>query len=270
MTDVFKSIGLSNRSTWAGLRVVAVDIDGTLTMRGRFPAEVVASLYTLQSRGIKVCLVTGRPSGWVQGLATYLPVDAAIAENGGVIFLGAETQPLIRDAQTGNYVAIGDEQSRGSLRQMYSQLNSARPQLRVTEDNHYRLSDFTFHVNGLGTEALSALKSQVEQAGLAFTWSTIHAHIMPCGQEKGAALEWLLERWGIESRPATTTLTIGDSPNDASLFCADKFPLSAGVANIVKYRDLMEHYPRIISTMAEADGFVEIVNTLLKIKSEHL
>ncbi|MEY3902568.1 MAG: hypothetical protein RL189_1874 [Pseudomonadota bacterium] len=270
MTEVFKSISLSDRSTWAGLRVVAVDIDGTLTTRGRFPAEVIASLSLLQSRGIKVCLVTGRPSGWVQGLATYLPVDAAIAENGGVIFLGPETQPLVRDAQTGNYVATGDEHSRGTLQKMFLQLNSAHPHLRVTEDNHYRLSDFTFHVSGLATDVLSALKVKVENSGLAFTWSTIHAHIMPRGQEKGAALEWLLGRWGIDSRPATTTLTIGDSPNDASLFCADKFPLSAGVANIVKYRDLMEHYPRIISTLPEADGFIEIVNTLLKIKSENL
>lgn len=270
MTDVFKSISLSDRSTWDGLRAVAVDIDGTLTSHGRFPAGVIASLYALQSRGFKLCLVTGRPSGWVQGLATYLPVDAAIAENGGVIFLGAETEPLIRDARTGNYVATDDEQRRESLRQMFLQLRSVRPQLRVTEDNHYRLSDFTFHASGLAADVLGAMKSDVERAGLSFTWSTIHAHIMPGGQEKGTALEWLLAQWGIENRPATTTLTIGDSPNDASLFCVDKFPLSAGVANIVKYRDLMEHYPRIISRLPEADGFIEIVNTLLKIKSEHL
>lgn len=270
MSELFSEIRVSDPSTWSDLQVIAMDIDGTLTIDGRFSSTVVSALYGLRERGLKVCLVTGRPSGWVQGLASYLPVDAAIAENGGVIFMGAESAPLLRNAADGAYVSFDGRDARQPLADMFRELAGQRSDLRITEDNCYRLSDWTFHVRGLSSAELEKLRAQVEQRGLAFTWSTIHAHIMPRGQEKGRALEWLLETWGIASKPAVTTLTIGDSPNDASLFRPEAFPLSAGVANIVKYRDVMSHYPKIVSTQAEGNGFVEIVQTLLKLKSEFL
>lgn len=268
MTEVFKTLSLSDRTTWASLKVVAADVDGTLTSGGRLSASVVAALSALRARGLKVCLVTGRPSGWVQGLVSYLPVDAAIAENGGVVFMGSEAEPLVRNSVTSAYEKLGADDQRGPLKKMFEELCADYPQLQVTGDNVYRLSDFTFHVGGLSTAVLSALKQRIESSGLAFTWSTIHAHIMPCGQQKGAALRWLLERWGIAAHPAKTTLTIGDSPNDETLFCEADFPLSAGVANIVKYREVMSHYPKIISTLSESEGFVEIINTLLNLRSD--
>ncbi len=32
-------------------------------------------------------------------------------------------------------------------------------------------------------------------------------------------------------------LTVGDSPNDQTLFDPDRFPLSVGVANMLQYRE---------------------------------
>jgi hypothetical protein len=266
MTKFFLSSNASDQAMWSALQAIAVDIDGTLTSGGRFSAEVISALSSLRSRGLKVCLVTGRPSGWVQGLVSYLPVDAAIAENGGVIFTGSEAAPLVRSAATGHYIGAQSDEQREPLRNMFAELSAEFPQLKVTGDNIYRLSDFTFHVAGVPASMLAQLKQRVESRGLAFTWSTIHAHIMPRGQEKGTALKWMLGQWGITARPAQTTLTIGDSPNDETMFRAEDFPLSAGVANIVKYRDVMSHYPKIVSTRPEGEGFVEIINTLLKME----
>lgn len=268
MTQFYSGLSVSDLAMWAGVQAIAVDIDGTLTAGGRIPSEVIAVLSALRRGGLKVCLVTGRPSGWVQGLVTYLPVDAAIAENGGVLFLGPEASPLVRDPSSGDYSEKRSDDLRIPLSGMFSRLLADFPQLQITGDNVYRLSDFTFHVSGLTEQALGQMRQRIEAEGLAFTWSTIHGHIMPRGQEKGSALKRLLAEWGFASHPATTTLTVGDSPNDATMFCAEDFPLSAGVANIVKYREVMNHFPKVVSTFRESEGFIEIMQTLLKIKSD--
>jgi hypothetical protein len=266
MTEVFSKSGGSNYTSWAGIEAIAMDIDGTLTTHGLLTSEVVSALHALRSQGLKLCLVTGRSSGWTQALASYLPVDAAIAENGGVVFLGRESAPLLRNPLSGQFEQPTTNHLREPLAQMFSKLLESNPGLQITEDNVFRLSDFTFHSKGLSAVELSAMKNQVEASGLAFAWSTIHAHIMPHGQEKGTALEWLLQKWGIKTGPATTTLTIGDSPNDAPLFAESKFPHSAGVANVVKYREVMSHFPSIVSTQPEGSGLVEIVNILMNIR----
>lgn len=251
---------------WGKVNVVAMDIDGTLTTSGEFSYAVINALHELKSSDFKLILVTGRPSGWVQGLVTYLPVHAAIAENGGVVFTGSESAPRLRDETTGEYSVVEAQNPREKLSRVFHALKEIHPELRVTEDNCYRLSDFTFHVEGLNLDKLLYLKSEVEALGCAFTWSTIHAHIMPRGQQKGAALRWLLKSMGLESSPAATTLTVGDSPNDSTLFESDFFPYSVGVANIERYRPVMSSFPRIVCTKAEGDGFVEVAESLLRLK----
>jgi hydroxymethylpyrimidine pyrophosphatase-like HAD family hydrolase len=252
---------------WAKIGTLAMDIDGTLSTSGRFSSEVIAALRALKGAGFTLILVTGRPSGWVQGLVSYLPVDAAIAENGGVVFREPEGAPLLRQPQGIGYHAVADGHSlRSGLATVFQRLLIKNPDLKVTEDNIYRLSDFTFHVDGLSSERLLELKAEVESQGFAFTWSTIHAHIMPRGQEKGAALCWLLREMGISVFPAHSTLTVGDSPNDVTLFDESRFPYTAGVANIEKYRRVMNAFPKVISTQSEGDGFVEIARSLLQLK----
>lgn len=252
---------------WKNIQVIATDIDGTLTTEGSFSQEVVGALHNLKQTGFRLILVTGRPSGWVQGLVSYLPVDAAIAENGGVIFRGAETSPLLRSEKTGDYHEVVDaSDTRRRLAEVFAILKATHPLLRVTEDNAFRLSDYTFHVSGISQNQLLDLKAQVESLGCAFTWSTIHAHIMPTGQEKGSALSWLLQKMGCPVLPAHSTLTVGDSPNDLTLFDEQRFPNSAGVANIEKYRSVMNSFPRIITQKSEGKGFVEIAQSLLSLK----
>lgn len=251
---------------WSAVRVVATDIDGTLTTSGVITPEVLRALSDLNSAGFRLVLVTGRPSGWVQGLTAYLPVHAAIAENGGVVFLGRESAPYIRSAQSGSFVPAKGLDQRGPLEAVFRALQREHPNLRVTEDNTYRLSDYTFHVEGLSQDFLLTLRKRVEQEGLSFIWSTIHAHIMPRGQDKSSALRWFLEREGWPYAPASTTLTIGDSPNDGSLFEERFFPQTAGVANILKYKSVMDFFPKRITTQSEGHGFVEIAAELLRLK----
>lgn len=54
------------------VRLVAADMDGTLTQRGKFTASLLQALEDLAKAGIAVLIVTGRSAGWVSGLAAYL------------------------------------------------------------------------------------------------------------------------------------------------------------------------------------------------------
>jgi hydroxymethylpyrimidine pyrophosphatase-like HAD family hydrolase len=63
---------------------------------------------------------------------------------------------------------------------------------------------------------------------------------------------------------AENILTVGDSPNDESLFDASRFPLSVGVANVLDYSDRLLHLPAYVTTAAEGDGFLELAHLLLR------
>jgi len=61
---------------------------------------------------------------------------------------------------------------------------------------------------------------------------------------------------------AEQTLTVGDSPNDESLF-QPEFPCSVGVANILAYSNQMQYQPAYVTVAAEGSGFCELVRYLL-------
>ena len=73
-----------NNINLSDIRLIASDVDGTLTQNGKFSSDFISTLLDLQSAGIKVLLVTGRSGGWVSALVNYLPVAGAITENGGI------------------------------------------------------------------------------------------------------------------------------------------------------------------------------------------
>ena len=238
----------------AGVRLIATDVDGTLTQAERFRPELLEALAALQQAGILVLLVTGRSAGWVDALRHYLPVAGAIAENGGAFLPGdrAEIQVL---------PAIAREH-RQKLAACFALLQQAFPQLQEATDNAFRLTDWTFDVGGLAEADLEALAARCEAAGWGFTYSTVQCHIKPLGQDKATAISQVLAR-EFPHLQASEVLTIGDSPNDESMFDRARFPLSVGVANLARYRARLIDLPAYITTAAESAGFCELVRCLL-------
>jgi hydroxymethylpyrimidine pyrophosphatase-like HAD family hydrolase len=64
-------------------------------------------------------------------------------------------------------------------------------------------------------------------------------------------------------------ITVGDSPNDESLFAAQHFPFSVGVANIRAYTETLQHLPTFITNAAEGEGFCQICEHILKGRGQH-
>lgn len=235
--------------------LIATDMDGTLTHQGRFRADLLQGLTELQRSGWTVLVVTGRSAGWVQGIAHYLPIAGAMAENGGVYFPGTDRPEYLTDIPR-----IPDH--RESLEEVFVHLQKHGFDIAPAEDNRFRLTDWTFSTEGLTPEDLTQMAEICQNLDWGFTYSTVQCHIFPLGQSKAAGLQRVLHRHFPQVGPHQV-ITIGDSPNDVSMFDPRLFPQSVGVANVKHYWPHLAHHPRCVTHQPEVDGFLELTQALL-------
>ena len=252
-----RSIAKTPPNCWQNIRLIATDMDGTLTKEGKFTSELLQNLEKISQTEIDIIIVTGRSAGWVDAVANYLPIQGAIAENGGLFY---DNQSL-----TSQYISrIGDiNLHRQQLAQTFQLLQTKFPHLKESTDNRFRLTDWTFDIAELTSVELAQIDNICQQEGWSFTYSTVQCHIKPLGQDKAIALEHILSQYYSQLQ-STQVVTVGDSPNDVSLFDASKFPLSVGVANVLHYREQLQHQPTYITSKAEVDGFRELVDLVVE------
>jgi hydroxymethylpyrimidine pyrophosphatase-like HAD family hydrolase len=63
---------------------VLTDVDGTLTLQGQLRASTYEALWSLHHIGLKLIPVTGRSAAWGHMMLHQWPIDAVIAESGGL------------------------------------------------------------------------------------------------------------------------------------------------------------------------------------------
>ena len=242
---------------WQDIRLVATDMDGTLTKSGEFTPALLKAFELLKQHNIDVMIVTGRSAGWVSAIVNYLPVVGAIAENGG----------LYIDKQSGESKILSDiprfSHHRDRLETLFNHLRDRYPSLCPSADNSYRITDWTFDIDGLTKSDLDWMQAACHAKLMDFTYSTVQCHIKVKGQEKALGLNKAL-RQKFPTMTASSVVTVGDSPNDASLFDPEQFPCSVGVANVSHYLAVLAHTPAYITTAPEVEGFVELVSQLTK------
>ena len=245
-----------NNINLSDIRLIASDVDGTLTQNGKFVPDLITTLDRLKSAGIKVLLVTGRSAGWVSALVNYLPVEGAIAENGGIFLQPNGTQDLLSSVPNLSRHRILLENTFHQIKQLF-------PHLCPSADNQFRITDWTFDVDDLSADDIQAISTQCDQMGWSFTYSNVQCHIKPVHQDKATGLLSVLSNHFPELNPQQV-LTIGDSPNDEAMFDPAKFPVSVGVANILHYRANMSHLPKYVTQASEFAGFSELAKLLLQ------
>ncbi|HIK43371.1 MAG TPA: HAD family phosphatase [Leptolyngbyaceae cyanobacterium M65_K2018_010] len=237
------------------LKLIVTDMDGTLTQRGKFTAALLSGLERLQAAGWPVIIVTGRSAGWVSGLIHYLPIAGAMAENGGVYFSAPSTAELLSP--------IPDlVHHRRQLGEVFAQIQHQWPDLQASQDNPWRQTDWTFDIGSRSPQDLKGLQVACQRLGWGFTYSTVQCHIYPLGQSKAAGVQKILPHH-FPSLSATEVLTIGDSPNDESLFDPQVFPHSLGVANVLDYWERLAYRPAGVTASPAVEGFLEITERLL-------
>ena len=245
-----------NQADLSDIRLIASDVDGTLTHNGKFSSDFISTLLDLQSAGIKVLLVTGRSAGWVSALVNYLPVAGAIAENGGLFLQPNGQQDLLS-------LIPNLSRHRIVLENTFHHIKEKFPNLQTSADNQFRITDWTFDVDDLSADDVEKMAWQCQQMGWSFTYSNVQCHIKPIYQDKATGLLSVLNNH-FPKLNLQQVLTIGDSPNDEAMFDPEKFPISVGVANVRHYQDKMLHLPKYVTHASEFAGFSELTKLLLQ------
>ena len=240
------------------------DVDETFTTHGTLLAETYASLFALRSVGITAVPVTGRPSGWGNVMLSTWPIKACVTENGGVISwkdaTGVARQHIIHGEHRGpGYIE--------ALRALGDAIGALYPQVRVSADQPYRLTDLAIDYaeqsHDVSEATVNEIVAWMRAEGYQTAVSSIHIHAYKPTNEKADGVYPLMQAAfaiGADEVHARAAF-IGDSPNDASLFAA--IPLSVGVANVRASLGKITTPPAYVCSAECGAGFVEFAQLLI-------
>ena len=253
------------RQLLAGITAVLTDIDDTLTLHGRLPAEAYDALWKLRHAGLKVVPITGRPAGWCDMIARQWPVDGVVGENGAFYFRYDE--PARRMIRV--YAQPAEERQANTERlwKIARQVLADFPGTAIASDQSYReidvAIDFCEDVPPLPLAAAQEIAAAFHKEGAAAKVSSIHVNAWFGSHDKlTMSRRFLSEAFSIDvSREPERIAYCGDSPNDVPMFAA--FPVSIGVANIRPYARLMAHLPRYVTAGEGGHGFAEFATAVL-------
>lgn len=245
----------------APVRGLFSDIDDTLTHDGAVVPEAYAALVRARAAGLRVVLVTGRPAGWAEVLASLWPVDAAIAENGGIAYLrrGRRLERI--------YFAPGEpaEDAR-RLGALAEDVLRAFPFARRADDSALRVTDVAFDIGEtqrLAAAEIAAITGRCRELGARTLVSSVHAHACFHTADKAQmSARVAAELWGESHAEVSEHYAfVGDSPNDQAAFAF--FATSIGVANVARYAAELSPPPRYVTPSPNGRGFAEAVDALL-------
>lgn len=251
--------------TCRGLTWLLCDIDDTVTTEGKLPAASLLAMERLQSAGITVVPITGRPAGWCDHIARMWPVDAVVGENGALYFRYDEAnKTMIRRFFRDDETRAND---RARLQTLRSEILARFPGAGIASDQPYREADlavdFCEDVPALSRSDVRAIAQMFEDAGAVAKISSIHVNGWFGDYDKLAMTTRLFaEQYDVElPKVQGRCVFAGDSPNDAPMFAA--FDHSVGVRNVLDFRDDLQTAPTYVTQGRSGRGFVELCDRIL-------
>ena len=240
------------------------DLDGTLTTDGRVEAQTYAALEKIGAADIPVFVVTGRPAGWGQAIASVCPMAAVVAENGGVTF--------VREGHTlrkfYGVPASSLPEWRRRMRAAAGDVMAEVPGARMSADSKYREVDLAIDWNEevhLSLEEADRAVAILRERGFTATRSSVHVNFGPPEFDKLRACRVVIEKvLNKDPNDLSRYVYVGDSLNDATMFAG--FDKSIGVANVRKWWDQLESLPKFITESAEGAGLREVVDRILQLQ----
>jgi len=258
------------------LRYVLMDIDDTLTERGKLPAASYEALWRLKEAGLVVVPITGRPAGWCDLIAREWPVNGVIGENGALAFWEADSS----DEKLGALPVLMHAFHPNAVHNDHPALLRARDRAlaevsgcRVSKDQFSRLHDiaidFAEEDPVLPLEDARRIKAIFESEGALAKISSIHVNAwMGVYDKLSMAVRFLADRFGYDDTrledggDRERVVFAGDSPNDEPMFA--HFPLACAVANIHRYSGLIRNEPAFVTQSECGRGFAELVSIILE------
>ncbi|MCP4294083.1 MAG: HAD-IIB family hydrolase [Proteobacteria bacterium] len=255
-----------SKSAKQNIRFILTDIDDTLTHNGRLPAIAYASMERLKEAGKKVIPITGRPAGWCDHFARMWPIDALVGENGAFYFQYNDTLKKMERC----YWKSQSERStdRKKLSEIKEEVLRLVPGCGISADQPYREADLAFDfcedVEKLSEQKIQQIVSISKKAGAEAVISSIHVNVWFGKYSKLAMTCRLLkDAYGLNLEQIKDhVMFIGDSPNDVTMF--GYFPMTVGVANVLRFKHDLEHTPTWITSKEGGFGFAEMTDVLLQ------
>jgi len=270
----FKSWSKKTDPHFLKRKVVAFDLDDTLTVHGALPSSVIVELEKAQARGWLCVLVTGRSAGWVNALIKLLPFDAIVGENGALLAFWPKTKAKRKAREEpsqffwtkSGYALNPPKDIRDRHHAAIKKLLKKFPRTRVASDQNYRIYDlaidFAEEVNPpMSFSAAEKIKLEFERMGATAKVSSIHVNGWWGNFSKTDGLRELLRHYGFSLQK--NLIYVGDSPNDAPLF--ESAGLSVGVANLRHFLGASDFtLPSYITRKEGGIGSIEVLKALKK------
>ena len=247
----------------AGIHGVLTDIDDTLTTEGAITPDALAALHALRAAGLPVFAITGRPAGWSEAFALAWPVNAIVAENGAVALWrgadGALCKAWLQDAAT-------RRRNFAQLRSVAQHILATMPQTRLSQDSPGRETDIAIDHSEfaqLDDASVAQVVRLMRDGGLNATVSSIHINGWIGAHDKLAGARWIVhEQLGRDlDAELNHWVYVGDSTNDQLMFA--HFPLSVGVANLMRFAAQLHTWPAYITDGERGAGFLQVTQALL-------
>ncbi len=237
-------------SQLAAVRMLATDIDGTMTVNGRISLEVLHTWAIADALGLRVLLVTGRSAGEALGLARYLPhARWAVAENGARLLIPDQPPELLVPPRPTEH-----------LHDVAQQIARDQP-LRLTADAFARVGDLAFERDGRTDAEVLELQRRAAEQGVHLIWSSVHIHLSAHQPDKGVAVLKIAERWDVAPEAIAT---IGDSHNDEGLWQAQRFGVTVGTAEVAALD--LRHPPAWRTAAYGGSGWCELVQAWISLQ----
>lgn len=250
------------------VRGLLADIDDTISTDGRITAAAYAAMERLQSAGLLVVPITGRPAGWCDHIARMWPVDAIVGENGAFYMRYDRTRRKLITRMVGTHAAAEVAEGKERLRQIGELILREVPGAAWASDQAYRAADiaidFCEDVPRLPPVAVEKIVRLMHERGLTAKVSSIHVNGWLGDYDKlGMTRTLMREQFDIDlDAQRSGFVFVGDSPNDAPMF--EFFPLSVGVANVADFIGTIAHLPAYVTPSRSGAGFVELADRLVE------
>ncbi|WP_231980456.1 HAD-IIB family hydrolase [Mycobacterium sp. E2497] len=214
----------------AFFKVVAVDLDGTLTSGGKLDPEVLRAIDRARGGGLTIVVVTGRIGAELHAEFPQLAghVDALVLENGAVVWFDGEARSLTP--------AVGPE------------LDEALNDRGIP----FRRGEVLVAVDG---EHVADVAEVIGELGMDYQLVRNRAALMvlPAGITKGTGLTALLEAMNLSPH---NTVAVGDAENDLSLLAVAE--VGAAVANAVSS---LRRFADVVLDEPDGGGVAGLLNS---------
>ena len=209
-------------------RVAALDIDGTLTSKGRLSAAALAAIDQARRNGLAVVVVTGRIEAELMADFPQIVdhVDAMVLENGAVLAIDGRTYPLSTPVDAALDRALADRS-----------VPSRRGEVLVAVDGDHASTV----IDVIGELGLDCQIIRNRAASM----------VLPAGVTKGTGLVALLAAMNLSPH---NSIAAGDAENDLSLFGVAE--IGAAVADAVSS---LRHHADIVLRKPDGAGVAELL-----------